>query len=268
MQGVATPTLLMKEGDNPHHYTLRPADAQSLMHADMIILTNRSYEFYLQPLLETLPERKHTVVEALATPALTLLPATEKLYHPNTLDGGYVDMHFWLNPNNAIAYTYYIEEKLSELDPQHSNLYARNAKEQIARIRTLDKAIRDLLGKPPIKASYATYHPSLAYFENYYSISGGKTITRTPESGASVAEAETLHQAITQGQLRCLFDESTFHAKLVKQLASDNPDTTRLITLDPLGVTYHQDVLAYDNMMMAIATAIHQCSDSAGDAND
>ncbi|WP_160064358.1 zinc ABC transporter substrate-binding protein [Psychromonas sp. L1A2] len=55
MEGVATPTLLVKKG-SPHAYTLRPSEARALASADLVIWIGHEMESFLEKPLETVAE--------------------------------------------------------------------------------------------------------------------------------------------------------------------------------------------------------------------
>lgn len=262
MEGAVTPVALMQNGDNPHHYNMRPGDAQRLMDADMIICTSRKHENYLKPLIRVLPERQHTIVEALATPGLTLLPAANQTesHNHSELGNSFVDMHFWLNPVNAIAYTQYITEELTAADPKNGALYQKNALRQISELRGLDKTIRDLLGNAPRHAQYISYHPALAYFEKHYRIEGGQSLTDNGEAGVGAAAADALYADIESGAIRCLFQEPEFSPRLMQRAAERFEDKVRLVTLDTLGNSYPSESASYQQMLMNIAQEIEACS--------
>lgn len=262
MEGTGEPMLLMQSGDSPHHFTMRPRTAQRLMAADMVICANRQSEPYLKPLLNALPERKSTLVEALAIPGLILERAPEAAHEKDALGNAYVDMHFWLNPVNAIAFTQYIAEELSALAPQHTALYTRNAAALIEALKQLDAEVKSILGshdKKKLRARYASYHSSLRYFEKHYGIIGGKAITRTPEAGASVEEGEKLHEAVAAGALPCLLQEPEFSPRLLQDVAARHPEKTRVITVDTLGTTYPATPDLYVQMLRDIATSLSPC---------
>lgn len=261
MGDVAEPYLLMKQDDSPHHYTLKPQDAQHLMAADVVICISRDFENYLNPLMDALPERRKNIIEALQIPGMSLVDRLDVDTASRTADNSYIDMHFWLNPDNAIAYTQYIAEILAEKDAENANAYANNAAAQIARLQTLNRTISEMLGsgKKTLQAQYASYHSSLLYFERHYNITGGKAITRTPEAGASVIEADRLNDNIANGGLRCLFQEPEFSPRLLQQMAERHGDAVKLITLDSLGSTYELSPAMYDDMMLDLAAAISQC---------
>ncbi|WP_181817791.1 zinc ABC transporter substrate-binding protein [Psychromonas sp. B3M02] len=52
MEGVATPTLLVKKG-SPHAYSLRPSEARALANADLVVWIGHEMESFLEKPLET-----------------------------------------------------------------------------------------------------------------------------------------------------------------------------------------------------------------------
>jgi len=55
MEGVATPTLLVKKG-SPHAYSLRPSEARALANADLVIWVGHELESFLEKPLETVAD--------------------------------------------------------------------------------------------------------------------------------------------------------------------------------------------------------------------
>ena len=55
MEGVATPTLLVKKG-SPHAYSLRPSEARALASADLVIWIGHEMESFLEKPLETVAD--------------------------------------------------------------------------------------------------------------------------------------------------------------------------------------------------------------------
>ena len=56
MEGVATPTLLVKTG-SPHAYTLRPSEAKALANADLVIWVGHELESFLEKPLQTVAKK-------------------------------------------------------------------------------------------------------------------------------------------------------------------------------------------------------------------
>jgi zinc transport system substrate-binding protein len=264
MGDVGEPELLLK-GGTPHHYSMRPADVKKILSADMLICLSKDAEYYLKPLLRMTPARHLTVIEALATPGIELLPASQPASAAEEKDHAAMDIHFWLNPTNAIAFTHYIAMTLSAAYPEHSAAFMSNAQRQEEAIKALDVEIRALLGsskKKPLKARYAVYHPSLGYFEKYYHIEDAHVVTRTPESGPSAPEAEALIDGIKAGNIRCMFREQEFSARLIGAAAERHSEKVTAIAMDTLGSSYPINKDLYPTMLRDIAGNVAKCSEN------
>ena len=72
MQGVGTPTLLIKGAASPHSYALRPSDARALARADVVFWIGEGLETLLGKPLAALA-RDALVVELVNSVGLTLL---------------------------------------------------------------------------------------------------------------------------------------------------------------------------------------------------
>ncbi|MGB1540127.1 MAG: zinc ABC transporter substrate-binding protein [Rickettsiales bacterium] len=261
MEGLGEPKLLLKGNQTPHHYQLSPSDAQALAQANVVIYTSKKTEIYIPPLLAAIPERKPLTIEAMTIPGITLYPVAVKEGAPKGIPVS--DMHFWLDPMNAIAFTQHIATILSEKDPDHKSFYAVNAKKQNERLKTLYQDTHTLLKSKAGKggslvASYASYHPVLQYFEKRYQIKPGLVITRTPESGATMSEMGALESAIKSGAVTCLFSEPQFSPKLLTKMA-DTYEQAHIHTLDPIGATLEPGATLYGELIRNMAGTISKC---------
>lgn len=266
MEGVAVPELLLNGTASPHDYSLTPLDAKHIAGAHMIVLTDKKAERYAMPIIEAFPERKQNIIVASQLPGLALYyigiedhnevdPKEQKEKHHN------IDMHLWLDPQNAIRITREVADRLSALDPERKVIYQRNAVKQTKLITALDQQLTAALNNAKgMQARYALYHGSLQYFEKRYRITPGSIITRTPESGPALQEAAALEQAIQNGSVSCLFQEPEFTPALLQNLAAKYPNQVKLYTLDGMGSLLPKDKDLYIKTMQQIAATIKACS--------
>lgn len=73
MEGVSTPDLLIEPGASPHHYALKPSEAQMLSEADVVFWMGEADSPWLGETLETLAPDAASV-EMLEVPETILLP--------------------------------------------------------------------------------------------------------------------------------------------------------------------------------------------------
>ena len=74
MEGVDTPSVIVRGNASPHGFALKPSDARALATADLIFWIGPAYETFLQRPLAGLGGRTQ-VVELARAPGVTMLPA-------------------------------------------------------------------------------------------------------------------------------------------------------------------------------------------------
>lgn len=263
LEGVATPYLLLKSGDTPHHFSLKPRDAEAIAAADVVLSLGLPAEPYLRPLLASLSDKGITHLQASEVNGITLLPQheeeateAEQEHHHDTP----YDIHLWLSPQNAIALTRQIALTFAERDPAHAPLYKENATRQIAALEALDVETQaTFAAREDTTAAYVIYHPVLRYFEHRYGITPAEqAAVASPEAGASAAEAVALEKALAAGQYRCILQETEFSNKLLSSLAARHPEV-KALTIDPLGNQFPPSPAQYAQLIRHVSETLAQC---------
>lgn len=252
MEGVGEPYLLLKPGESPHHYNIKPKEAQEVASANIVVATSFAHEYYLPPLLANVKDHFIATIEMVNAPGITLHPAIGA----HDQDEGY-DLHLWLDPQNAIAFTHYIATALAGMDKSHADTYVNNAEKQIAYIENLNNEIKQ---KIPVGATagYVSFHSVLQYFEKRYGIQGGEAVAAVPEAGASVSEAESVYQQASQHQIKCVLAETEFSSKLLDQVAAKYPEIKQL-PFDPMGGQFRPSSQQYGELMNHVTDTVTQC---------
>lgn len=256
MIGIGVPSLLLQGNASPHDYTLKPSQMEELARAQIIIATSADAERYLQPIVDSLQSNDsdgQELIETLKFEEILKLPST--ISHEG--EGVGMDMHFWMNPDNAIIVTHHIVETLSAKDPPHKKQYHKNGDAVIAELQRLNHTIEAMLGIGIKQAAYATYHPAWQYFEKRYGITGSHAITKTPEIGASILEVAHLEQAIQARAIQCLFEEPQFPNKLIQQLSEQYHLPVN--AADAMGAGIAPGKLMYSKLLLKVAETIKPC---------
>ena len=189
MEGVAGPKLLLDGAASPHSYALKPSDATALNEADAIVLVSRNLEVFLDSAIASLPANAH-VIELERTPGLRLLPVREGGLHGAAGEedeeheghhhGGSFDVHFWLDPLNAIAIARHLQHEFSAIDPSHAAQYQANAAKLEAALYALDADLKAVLAGLKDKP-FIVFHDVTQYFETRYGLNSAGSITLSPE---------------------------------------------------------------------------------------
>lgn len=256
-EGVTQPYQLLKAGDTPHHFQLKPQDAERVAAADVVISLSLTAEYYLAPLLHSLPEENILHVEAAKAEGIILLPAAPDGDGHEEAD---YDIHLWLDPQNAIAITRQIATALEMRDPAHADRYRKNAAKQIAALETLDAETSAVFASRAEKtAAYVIFHPVLRYYERRYGITPAeKAVAAVPEAGASAAEAVALEQALNADEYRCILQETEFSSKLLANLAANHP-ALKSFSIDPLGNQFPPSPAQYAQLIRHVTEVVNQC---------
>jgi zinc transport system substrate-binding protein len=259
MQTVGTPELLVKPGSSPHEYALRPSDMQKLINADVIFWGGPALETFLVKPLNNLPQTK-TLIQFDKTSGLLLLPlrhsaAWDPDEHKHEHDSN-KDMHFWLDPNNAIILTNAIIDSLIKIDPKHTPIYKKNGAQLKKHLKKLDRDITAEL-KTVKTIPYIVFHDAYQYFEHRYGLTGIGSITLNPEIPPSAKRLNTIRTTIEKSKAVCVFREPQFQPKLVDSIVEDLGVKTG--ELDPVGQAAQNNPTGYFTLLENLSHAMKQC---------
>jgi zinc transport system substrate-binding protein len=255
MDGVAEPTLLLANATSPHTYTLRPADTRALAGADIVLWAGPSLETFLERPLAALAGRAEVIgLAEHAGLALRPLRATgvEALNH----GGDGVDMHFWLDVDNAARVVAFVAELLAQRDPLNAPRYAANAARAIGELRMLDAELAALLA-PAAARPFLTLHDAFQYLEKRYDLNGLGTLTVNPDRVPGARGLAAMRKLIADSGARCVFGEPQFPPALARALTEDT--SARLVVVDSVGAGVPPGPAAYAIVLRGLAQAFRAC---------
>ncbi len=281
MAGTGEPHLLLKGGQSPHSYSLRPSDAAALQQADVVFWVGDLLETFLEKPLEALSHDARVVALETA-PGLTLLSYRESdeadpdhtageghagdeeghTGHDHRHDHGDdhahtgVDPHIWLSPANAAALVEHIAATLSEADPANRERYHENSDAVRARLASLEATLEEELA--PVRGlPYVVFHDAYQYFEQRYGLSPVAWVTVSPERPPGAAKVAELRETIRESGARCVFREPQFEPSLVRTITEGT--NARAGVLDPLGADITAGPDAYFTLLETLADSFQAC---------
>lgn len=267
LEGVTEPKLLLDGAASPHAYALKPSDAEALSRADAIIRVSENLEVFLDKAIATLPE-KARVIDLDKTPGLTLLPVRQNGSlmqdagaKSEDADGhehvhGPIDVHFWLDPLNAIIIAGYLAKQFGEIDPEHAAQYLANAEKLEARLAALDEELKAIL-KGVSNKPFIVFHDVTQYLEKRYALHGLGAVTLSPERPPGARRLAEIRQKIKDTKAICVFSEPQFPPKLVETL-TEGTEAKRGV-LDEIGATIPAGPGQYFEFMRADAESLAAC---------
>lgn len=257
MKGVGTPDLLLRGGESPHTFALRPSDARLLNDADLLFWIGPSLELPVQRVLPGL--RTKRALAMIDLPGIVRLPMRnldhDHAAEAHTAQPGAIDPHIWLSVGNAITMVDAIAAALSEADPGGAATYAVNARDLRIGLETLDRELRERL--MPLTGAYVVFHDAYQYLEQRYGLHPAGVVTTHPERSPGAAHLHELRRDLAARGVRCLFSEPQYQQRLVETISEGLP--VQHAVLDPLGADIPPGPDAYVKVMRRIAETMSRC---------
>jgi zinc transport system substrate-binding protein len=224
---------------------------------------SKNLEVFLEKAIATLPA-KARVIELERMPGLRLLPVRDADWfgHNGEEEGddhhhapGW-DVHFWLDPLNAIAIARGLAGEFAAMDPEHEKLYRANAVRLEAKLLLLDAELKarlsGLSGKP-----FIVFHGVTQYFETRYGLTGMGAITFSPELAPGARRLEAVRANIIKANAICVFSEPQFPPKLVQMLILGT--RAKQGVLDEVGASIPPGPDHYFTLMRGNAESLAAC---------
>lgn len=295
MGDLGTPELIVDGGASPHTYSLRPSDASALEQADIVFWTGHGMELFLDEALDSLAGDA-IVVELAESPGIELLPVREggvfdAHVHDDAEDhdghdhdahdhdehdhdghdedgdleeahadehahDGGMDMHYWLDPVNAIHMLEQIAVSLGEADPDNAAAYLSNANAAIGGLQALEAELGAQLA-PVRDAPFIVFHDAYQYFEHRFGLSIAGSITVTPDTMPGAARVVQIRERIASAGAACVFAEPQFEPAIVDTIIEGTE--ARAGTLDPEGGTLAEGPELYPTLIRNLAASLVEC---------
>ena len=283
MEGVGTPQLLIEGAGSPHSYALRPSQARALDQAEVVFWVGDGLEAFLGKPLGALSDDA-TVVALGDAEGLRLLPTREggmwadhgeeegEHAHEHEdeheeehqedhadehgHDHGEVDMHVWLDPQNAAAMVGAIAATLSAADPEHAAAYEANATKVRADLARLDAELAATLA-PVHDRPFVVFHDAYQYFEDRYGLNTVGSITVDPQRAPGAARLREIRAELEERAAACVFAEPQFRPALVETVVEGTGAGTSV--LDPLGADLEAGPGQYAQLLRALSGSLVDC---------
>jgi ABC-type Zn uptake system ZnuABC Zn-binding protein ZnuA len=222
-------TVLLEPGQNPHSYQPTPQDMVKITQADAIFANGFDLEEFLDDLLDGSGTEAELIVVSEGIQPLKMADQD----HSNEEDqadeedhghGMGYDPHVWFDPNNLVIWTDNIVSALSNLDPDHADLYQANGQIYQEELIALDSWIRMQVERiPEENRELVTDHTSLGYFAARYGFKqiGAVIPALTTEAETSGQELAGLIDAIRETKVKAIFVGIDFDPTLAQRVAEE-----------------------------------------------
>jgi zinc transport system substrate-binding protein len=258
LEGVTEPDLLLKGAASPHAYALKPSSAKTIGDADAIIRASPNLEVFLDKAIRTLPASAR-IISLEQAPGLVLLPVRDGGEHPGDSEDreqGGADVHFWLDPLNAIAIARFLDQQFSQMDPDHAAQYHANARKLELKLSALDAELKEELAGLSDRP-FVVFHDVTQYFEKRYGLNGLGAITLSPERAPGAKRLAAVRARIEQAKAICVFSEPEFPSKLLETVTIGT--NAKRGVLDEVGAAIPPGPDQYFALMRANAESLSAC---------
>ncbi len=138
-------SMLLRPGEESHSFDPSPQDIIDINECDLFIYNGGENDEWIEDILDSVDGGVQT---------LRMMECIEDLYiEEETTGAGHghshdeheeYDEHVWASPANAIRIVDAIADRLSELDPSHSDIYDKNRREYTDRLSDICSEIEDI----------------------------------------------------------------------------------------------------------------------------
>lgn len=270
MEGVAEPTLLLDQSDNPHSVQLRPSQAKTLADADLVVWIGPELSPWLGRIVDGLDKADSMVLmDHPATTLRDISASSEGDDHDDRDedehdghaeddhdDHGDKDPHLWLSVDNARAWLGVFADELAARDPENADTYRANATKGQAGIDDLAASIEATLA-PNAAAEIITFHDAFGYFADRFPVTIVGSVRPGDAASPSAAAMAALRDLVAEHDIACAFAEPAFDPGLLEAIAAESG--LKIGIIDPTGALQTPGPGHYAATLQAIADGIADC---------
>ncbi len=205
---------IMKPGEDPHVYDVRPRDVQLIADADVVLMNGLHLESTLEHIIKN--NASDAIVARLAESPRIAPLASEQVR-------GAPDPHCWFNVEYFRVYAERARDALMKADPVHGEMYSRRAGNYIEKLDHLHAWVRERIDTIPREQRVmVTGHDAFQYFGRAYSVDVFAVIGISTEQQPKPRDIARLESIVRERNVRALFVETSVSQTLnqiVKKIA-------------------------------------------------
>lgn len=205
---------IMKTGEDPHVYDVRPRDAQMIANADVVLMNGLHLESTLEHIIENNAE--DAVIARLAVDDRIKTLGSESTE-------GAPDPHCWFNVEYFKVYTERARDALIAADPDNTEAYKKRAADYLAELDALHAYVIEQLDTiPQDQRVIVTSHDAFQYFGKRYGVEVLAVIGISTEQQPRPQDIAALEAQVASRGVKAIFIETSVSRTLndiVTQLA-------------------------------------------------
>ncbi|MEM7625956.1 MAG: metal ABC transporter substrate-binding protein [Planctomycetota bacterium] len=207
---------IMKVGEDPHVYDVRPNDAVAISRADLV-LTNG---FHLEATLGGVIEQTARGDVLHLAEVANITPIGSTVYE------GAPDPHCWMDVRLFRRYAEVLRDRLISMDPDREAGYGQRAAEYLYELDQLQAQILSMWESVPRdRRVIVTSHDAFNYYAAAYGVEVHGVIGISTDAQPKASDIEDLRDMITERNVRALFLETSV-APTLNQIVENIAEAT------------------------------------------
>ena len=206
-------------GSNPHEYDPLPKDVQLTTDADVVFYNGLNLEggnSWFEKLLLTAGK---TGIEA---PVFRLSEGVKPKYLTSKGKESEEDPHAWLDVRNGIKYAENVKNGLIKVDPEHADVYEKNAKEYILKLEKLhQEAVKRFSEIPKEQRLLITSEGAFKYFSEAYGFEAAYIWEINAENQGSPDQVRAVVDFIRSKTNPVLFVETSLDPRSMEMVSNE-----------------------------------------------
>ncbi len=255
--GISEPGLLLSQQQSAHHFQLRPSQKRMLNQADIFFYSSNTIEGFVPALKSTTENLRF--IQLADTPGIKTLLARNMLKHSRPHSD--IDGHAWLSISNAMLFSRFATDILSQQAPQHASHYQKNLNILLLKLKKLRKDNAVML-KSVQNRPFIVYHDAYQYFELENNLLRSHFVTSNPEHSPGIKRVKELRALISTENIGCIFYEPPNIPPLLNTLSEGMK--LKLAPLNPTGSQISAGKQHYFKLMQQTAATLYNCLKKQG----
>lgn len=193
---------IMRTGEDPHVYEVRPRDVQLIASADLLLMNGLHLEATLGHVVKNNTAKGAKVVRLAETPRILPFESEQTRGAP--------DPHCWFSVPYFRIYAERARDALVEVDPKNADVYRKNAETYLVELDELHKwTAEQIASVPRERRAMVTSHDAFQYFGRTYFIDVFAVIGISTEQQPKPRDIARLEKIVRDRNVRAVFIETS-----------------------------------------------------------
>lgn len=140
--------------------------------------------------------------------------------HHHHDEGEGFDPHYWLDTENMIRMTAVLSQKLGEIFPEHKSMIAKNEKNYIDELKSLEEEYANALSLCK-RHEIVVNHNAFGYLAHKYNFSVHSVTGLSPDEQASAKKMKEITDLVKEEGIQTIFFESFINPKVSQTISKE-----------------------------------------------